>query len=267
MYQTAEDKKKYCLIEAPRADLFEVFKKITVLTYLFGGSLLRSYFDLHDIDYVKFSVVDGSIAEYVARDGSEFRDTVVVYSGKLNNFHITNKRSSFNLSKNWCEKPQNQRKTAKALRSIVGHWKSLGCNGKSFAYTFPKSFQEKVHTSHIGSKKANTEYHEPTKRTKMSDHDRRRVTYIPQTIRGTNEFSHKQFMAYLPNTYMNPLVGGFLKKHGLTADEGIYALSQMIQWLWRGCIRNGEQMHVFIPSRRMRQLFLGWLGYADDELF
>ena len=267
LYQVKEDREKYCLIEAPRADLFEVFKKITVLTYLFDGSLLRSYFDLHSIGYEKFSVVDSAIVEHIPRDGSAFKDKVIIYDGKLNHFHATRRRSNFNLSSSWCEKPENQKKSARALRNLVTHWKASGCIFESFAYTIPKDYQEKIHSSHTGSTKLNRRYHDSTIRTSMSDLEKKSVTFIPQTIRGTNEFSHKRFMAYLPNTFMNPLIEGFLKEHELVADEETFALSQMVQWLWRGCIRNDEVMHVFIPSRRMRMLFMTWLGYSNEELF
>ena len=78
---------------------------------------------------------------------------------------------------------------------------------------------------------------------------------------------YKRFMAYLPNTFMNPIIAHFLREYDLEVNEETYALSQMIQWLWRGCIRNGEPMHVFVPSRRMRRLLMEWLGYRPEDIF
>ena len=43
-------------------------------------------------------------------------------------------------------------------------------------------------------------------------------------------------------------------------DENKYALSEMIQWIWRSAIRNGEDIYIYIPSRRMRDLLLEWLN-------
>ena len=38
-----------------------------------------------------------------------------------------------------------------------------------------------------------------------------------------------------------------------------YALSEMIQWIWRSAIRDGKEIWVYIPSRRMRELLKKWL--------
>ena len=40
----------------------------------------------------------------------------------------------------------------------------------------------------------------------------------------------------------------------------VFALSEMLQWLWRGCIRNKEPMNVVIGSERMYWLFMNWLN-------
>ena len=42
-------------------------------------------------------------------------------------------------------------------------------------------------------------------------------------------------------------------------DEDAYALSEMLQLIWRSRIRNGENINVYIPSKRMRDLFKEWL--------
>jgi hypothetical protein len=43
-------------------------------------------------------------------------------------------------------------------------------------------------------------------------------------------------------------------------SEDIYALSEMIQVLWRTAIRNDEPVMFYIPSERMRGLFHLWLS-------
>lgn len=34
----------------------------------------------------------------------------------------------------------------------------------------------------------------------------------------------------------------------------------MVQFIWRSRIRNNEPIHVYIPSARMRNLFIRWLN-------
>ena len=33
----------------------------------------------------------------------------------------------------------------------------------------------------------------------------------------------------------------------------------MIQWIWRSAIRDGKEVWVYVPSRRMRDLLRQWL--------
>jgi len=44
------------------------------------------------------------------------------------------------------------------------------------------------------------------------------------------------------------------------AFRDAYALSEMIQWIWRTQIRNGEPVCVYMPSKKMRVIVGRWLG-------
>ena len=45
-------------------------------------------------------------------------------------------------------------------------------------------------------------------------------------------------------------------------DEDLYGLSEMIQWIWRSRIRNGEKINIYVPSIRMRTLLKSWLDMS-----
>ena len=49
------------------------------------------------------------------------------------------------------------------------------------------------------------------------------------------------------------------KEEYITEDGGVFAISEMVQWIWRSCIRNQEEIYLAIASKRMRFLFLNWL--------
>jgi len=36
-------------------------------------------------------------------------------------------------------------------------------------------------------------------------------------------------------------------------------LSEMVQWVWRSAIREGNEIVLYVPSERMRNLFTNWL--------
>lgn len=87
---------------------------------------------------------------------------------------------------------------------------------------------------------------------------------IAFNARATNEYSHCRYLAYVMNVFFNPNTAQYFADHGLDVDEDVYALSVMLQWIWRSAIRNGEKIHIYIPSRRMRELLMDWMQSVED---
>ena len=69
------------------------------------------------------------------------------------------------------------------------------------------------------------------------------------------------------NRYINPALKINFKTVGLCINEEQFALSEMIQFIWRSAIRDDKEIYLYIPSRRMRFLLQKWLGYTDDKIF
>ena len=78
-------------------------------------------------------------------------------------------------------------------------------------------------------------------------------------MRATNDFRQKQDLAYLINVYYNPIIKNFFVDRGGDIDESKYALSELIQWIFRSGIRDGKPINLYIPSSRMRGLLEEWL--------
>ena len=98
--------------------------------------------------------------------------------------------------------------------------------------------------------------------------ERENKTFVPCNARGTNKFANKHILAYCLNVFLPPeMTKYFAVRSGgeITMDEDKYALSQLIQWIWRSAIRKGEKIVIYIPSIRMRMLLKKWLGYFDEE--
>lgn len=103
--------------------------------------------------------------------------------------------------------------------------------------------------------------------------------FVPNTTRGTNKYSDCSHAIYLYDQHPNPQVVNFLgfdkgsPEYRNFADD--YALTELIQWLFRSRIRRGgygldvhgnfafrgerEKTTVFIPCERMRRLLETWL--------
>jgi len=88
--------------------------------------------------------------------------------------------------------------------------------------------------------------------------DKLRATWVPNTTRGTNDYRHCTHAIYLYDQFLNPNILNFLGGKSVISNDD-YALTELIQWLWRTQIRDGKPITVYIPSKRMRDLFLNWL--------
>ena len=84
--------------------------------------------------------------------------------------------------------------------------------------------------------------------------------WIANNARATNNFIDKKAMAYLCNWFYHPVIKRYFEERGVKVNEDAYALSCMIQWLWRSQIRCLKRIHVFVPSERMRGLLKDWLA-------
>ena len=79
--------------------------------------------------------------------------------------------------------------------------------------------------------------------------------------KATNDFCDRKMCFYLINVYPNLAVQHYLGDYGLKIDEDMYALSEMLQFIWRGNIRTeGGEMTVYIASPRMKKLLQDWIG-------
>ena len=85
------------------------------------------------------------------------------------------------------------------------------------------------------------------------------TNWVPNTTRGTNNYSHCSHAVYLYEQNANPVLLQWLGAN-TRAFRDAYALSEMIQWIWRTQIRNGKPVCVYMPSKKMRVIIERWLG-------
>ena len=85
------------------------------------------------------------------------------------------------------------------------------------------------------------------------------TSFCPCNARATNDYRDRQNLAYLVNVYDHPFIIRWFANHGITLDQDAFALSQLLQWIWRSAIRDGLKVRLYIPSRRMRSLLYRWL--------
>ena len=83
--------------------------------------------------------------------------------------------------------------------------------------------------------------------------------FVSYNCRSTNDYDDRFNLAYCVNVYLHPGITQFFKQRGINIDEDLYGLSEMIQWIWRSRIRKGENINIYIPSMRMRNLLNAWM--------
>ena len=66
-------------------------------------------------------------------------------------------------------------------------------------------------------------------------------------------------MAYMVNRFADPNIMKFFHTKDISIDADKFALSEMLQWVWRSAIRDNKPINLYIPSKRMRDLLIDWI--------
>tara|TARA_B100000683_G_C12361340_1_gene503167 strand:- start:354 stop:701 length:348 start_codon:yes stop_codon:yes gene_type:complete len=85
------------------------------------------------------------------------------------------------------------------------------------------------------------------------------ATWVANTTRGTNKYAYCSHLIYLYDQHPNEYLTRWLED-GSNKFADRYALTELIQWVWRSRIRNGEPITLFPPCPRMKKLFVEWLS-------
>lgn len=86
-----------------------------------------------------------------------------------------------------------------------------------------------------------------------------KAQWIPNTTRGTNLYSECSHLIYLYNQHINPYMRRWLDLSGDKSAGDRYALTELIQWIYRSRVRKGDPITVYLPSKRMRDLLTEWM--------
>ena len=221
-------------------DIFKIFSEIYILTYRFKSSLLRCFFDLHHIKYCEKYICKSETKYYLSEDNHEnaaLKDIVSkikIYDGKLNLIE-PDKRTQF--SKSWFESAENTLCIKRLKNNLFNYFKHKQ-NAKSdeILWTSFKGLQHKL--SGRGYTKA----------------------FLPCNCRSVNEYADRRCLAYCLNVFVNPIILNYFLYYNVYLNEDSYALTEMLQWIWRSGIRNGESINIYIPSARMRNLLEIWIN-------
>lgn len=226
-------------------DFFKCFEESYIFTYLWDGSIQKSYFDIHGIHYKKYMLNDSELIEHNIDLEYQKRRNVVglidIYEGKFNNIGAKIGKSN-PLSKSWYldKKKKNVSIFAQLKSNTENYFRTVAkTNSEDNMYTVFNGFQKFV---------------------KGRNYSRDIVNFVACNARGTNKYKEKKALAYLINFFTPPDIKKFVEHYDFNFDEDLYALSAMLQWIWRSQIRVGKQIQIYVPSERMRGLLKHWIN-------
>lgn len=234
--------------------VLSAFEDVYILTYMFDAQTIRRYLDLKGLKYTyihtafdgtTYTFTDGPayVPEYVRRIREKIH---VVDDKKLNEIG----EGRYSLSASWYNRLSGKCENAERLRRNVARFFRFVAPVTKGNIRMWSSFETgKKHLNGKGYSRSFTAFN----------------------MKATNEYRNRYLLAYCVNVFMNPFEKRYLITHGVDVREDDYALSVMVQWIWRSAIRDGNEIWVYIPSQRMRELLLSWMdslekGGAPDEI-
>ena len=234
------------LINTFNTGLITSFEEVFQLTYLFEGSALEAYLNCFGIPYEIWGITDED-------GGSDFRKGVDVPPpiDLRPMIHIVDKKSLNDvgnpyhaLAKSWYERHSYHDPEMIQLRkNMQNFFKNITkSRADNRIWTCFKDHAQKL----------------------VPDNGSYSQNFLQMMARATNDYSSCTNLAYMVNRFEDPNLMKFLADRGCTIDQDRTALSDLIQWVWRGAIRNGKDINLYIPSRRMRSLLKDWLDKTAE---
>ena len=90
-----------------------------------------------------------------------------------------------------------------------------------------------------------------------------RKNFLQVSARATNEYRDRTDIAYMVNRFVDPNLMKFFATKDITINADHFALSEMLQWIWRSAIRDDKPINLYIPSSRMRELLINWIDNTN----
>ena len=225
-------------------ELITSFKNVFILTYLFKGQSLHHFLEIYNIPYeyigiektdevatgFRFAEYPGYTPEYVSHLGDMLH---VIESGRINDIGD----DYFALSMNWFKK-SDEEETDRLRRNVANCFKNIWSDIPADERLWATYNKEKAHMQGKGYTKS----------------------FLTFNAKATNAYRNRTHLVYMVNVFMNVNDKKFYQKHGIEVDEDLFALSIMVQWIWRSAIRDGEEVYLYIPSSRMRNILINWIN-------
>lgn len=241
----------YCagtMYEVMNPKRFSAFDEVFMLTYLFDGQPQKAYFDFYGFDYIVIGVekdedgyhfsdkpdappsTDYSNLIHIIGEGEDHADS------RMND--IGYDRTA--LSANWFKRRGKAHQDVKTIKNNLRNFfdRKTNSNSDTRLWTTFKECEDWL----------------------LGLRGRYASNFLSLNARATNAYRETNCVAYLVNRFVDPNIAKFFATKDIQIDPDQFALSEMLQFIWRSAIRDNKEITLYIPSRRMRDLLLGWIN-------
>lgn len=228
------------------ADLLSSFKDVYILTYMFESQSLYKFIRMNDLPFEYIGVekdkegvyrfIDhvGKMPEYVKSLGEKIH---ILDNCRMNSIGA----DKYALSISWYQRDGSDVEQLK--NNIANCYKNV--------WDVPTS------------KRLWGTYKTVFGKTKGKGYTKAFLCFNSKAL---NSFRDRTCLVYAVNVFMNVSEKKFYEKFGIEVNEDDYALSIMLQWIWRSAIRDGKDIYIYIPSKRMRTLLVNWINSVGREV-
>ena len=221
-------------------------KRTIILTYMFNGGVMESFLLLRGVAILPFKEIN------LMRCPKE-----VLKRAKnlisIEELPSTKKVARWSMSSSWYERVA----TKEQLKSVATAFWSVyrRYDKEKMLITLPKASSERYLNN---SRKVNPKYALDNRIDSSS-------VFLYSAARATNDYSERDVLVHGYNRFINVPVKAYFDDYGdgITPSEDVFALSEMLQWIWRSAIRNDFPIKVYVLNGRMKMLLQEWINNID----
>lgn len=215
-----------------------------LITYLFEGSVMKSFLDIHNVKIEDFQMKYPEAGfSYDIEEFKEGARRLITLADSPSTLKV--KKQNFSLSSQWFEKSAKKEELTllgNTFRSLIQK------HGRGNILLTTKK-------SAIVRKIGNTNNSRCILPRGLNVDD----MFLHSGARAVNDYGDRNVAIHAYNRYIHLSVKAYLQDYGTPPLDDDYALSEMVQWLWRTSIRNGHPVTFYILSNRMEELLKNYL--------
>jgi hypothetical protein len=211
-------------------EFIKAFDKVEVLTYLFKGSVFEKYLDFYGIQH--------ETQLGIQLPSNVFDLINIIDNPKMNRVGEREQALSVTSQKTYTKDSA----VAKVVRANLNNFFRNSTYGKS-------GTDDRLWTC-LGEAFSVFKGAGYTK------------CHIAHNTKAVNDYMNTSQLAYIFNANLHPEPYKYLLERGdqFAPDLNRYALSELLQWVYRSRVRNDAPINLYVPSSRMRGLLEGWMS-------